>query len=203
MGVPGAPVPPDFVARAPWPSAKAIRRAYGVSDRAANRWLRETGLTVNSKGGRRPGTIPADFAELAQDMHAAALARHYRAKEDTIRRWLRRLGIKAKKYDFSVEMKRLWDERLPGREPKKPKRRHPVPLLIPALKLPERDGSIGGRAAEHLRKWAPTYRCDETGHADPKGDYWRYGNVVISTTELLARAHAKGWRADTWERIAA
>jgi hypothetical protein len=62
--------------------------------------------------------------------------------------------------------------------------------------LAPRDGTIEGRAAEVLRAYAPTYRCNEIGRqdcADERKCWWRYGNVVLTPDEMMQRAAAKGW----------
>lgn len=75
---------------------------------------------------------------------------------------------------------------------------------------PDRAPQIRGRvqgqadmAAQHLQKFAPVFRCDERGEANPKGEFWRYGNTILTESEMLERAERKGWDANAWKRLAA
>ena len=51
-------------------------------------------------------------------------------------------------------------------------------------------------AAAHLRRLAPTVRCDERGRLDPVGSHWRYGTAVKTRLELIQLALAKGWKPE-------
>jgi hypothetical protein len=53
-----------------------------------------------------------------------------------------------------------------------------------------------------LRRICAVYRCTETGRADPKGKFWRFGNAVLTPDELIARAERKGWDPEEWRRVA-
>ena len=114
-----------------------------------------------------------------------ALKRHYGRSGKTINRWLSEVGIEAKPY----------------REPK-PQKAAPAKRWAPggsphAIKVDHtRDISLHGLAAEHLRcaTRAVIYRSTECGRADPKGLFWRYGNVVLTPDELLMRAERHGFQ---------
>ncbi|ALJ12618.1 hypothetical protein ATM17_12785 [Sphingopyxis macrogoltabida] len=74
---------------------------------------------------------------------------------------------------------------------------------------PDRAPKISGRvqgvadmAAQHLRRDAPTFRCDANGKANPKGKFWRFGNITLTEDDMLAKAERKGWSADAWREIA-
>jgi len=60
---------------------------------------------------------------------------------------------------------------------------------------------IADMAARHLRRDGPVYRCDAEGKANPKGKFWRYGNITLTEADMLAKAERKGWRADSWKQI--
>jgi hypothetical protein len=73
---------------------------------------------------------------------------------------------------------------------------------------PDRAPQISGRtqgvadmAAQHLRRDAPVFRCDADGAANPKGKCWRYGNILLSEAEMMAKAERKGWNADGWREV--
>ena len=75
---------------------------------------------------------------------------------------------------------------------------------------PDRAPQIRGRvqghadlAAQHLQKYAPVFRCQADGTPTVKGSHWRYGSVVLTEAEMIARAERKGWDADEWKRLAA
>lgn len=60
---------------------------------------------------------------------------------------------------------------------------------------------IADMAAQHLRRDGPVYRCDAAGKANPKGKFWRFGNITLTEEQMLAKAERKGWRADSWKQI--
>ena len=75
---------------------------------------------------------------------------------------------------------------------------------------PDRAPQIRGRvqghadlAAQHLQKYAPVFRCQSDGAPTVRGSHWRYGSVVLTEAEMIARAERKGWDADEWKRLAA
>lgn len=75
---------------------------------------------------------------------------------------------------------------------------------------PDRAPQIRGRcqgqadmAAQFLQRFAPVFRADADGSANPKGESWRYGSSILTEAELFARAERKGFDPDGWKRLAA
>lgn len=201
-GVPPRPVPDDFTIDAATTYNDVLAARYGTSVSTVSRWRRETGIPSPFHAGRpkakgvyvRP--VPEGFAENAPTMTTKALASLYKASGDTVRRWRKVTGA------YFVK---------PPPVPKPPRRVHePKPAKVcltsrmgrprgQIFYCPPRDTSIEGQAAEALRAYAPTYRCNERGRqdcAEARKRWWRYGNVVLTPDELLQRAAAKGWRAE-------
>lgn len=65
----------------------------------------------------------------------------------------------------------------------------------------QRAQGVADMAAQHLRRDAPTFRADADGKPNPKGKFWRFGNITLTEAEMLAKAERKGWNADSWREI--
>jgi hypothetical protein len=48
-------------------------------------------------------------------------------------------------------------------------------------------------AADFLRKFCPVTRCDAAGRFAHHGPHWRIGQLVLTESEIIARAARKGW----------
>lgn len=177
------PVPDDFAQHANETSVELIAR-YRTTSSIIARWRRETGLFSKRCTPNRT-EVPADLAQLAPTMSYAELAAHYGRNHKTIRRWLQEIGVKTR----SVAPPR----------PRLVSTAKPLPpkvFVTPACnRSVPRDGSPEGQAADHLRcaTRAIIHRCTETGRADIKGEFWRYGNVILTGDELIQRAQRHGW----------
>jgi hypothetical protein len=191
------PVPPDFVELSAKHPGDWLIQHYRTSKRALIRWRKETGTTGRVMPTR---AMPADFATRAPTMYLRHLANHYGAGTDTVKRWCEEAGVSTKPFDSSTLANSRWAAYRARKalepKPASPRKPYRFNYAGPAPKpLPGRDWSIHGQAAEHLRRLAPVYRCWETGTANPKGDFFRFGNVILTPDELLQRAKAKGWEA--------
>lgn len=199
------PMPDDFLEKAPHLHISAAIRHWKAGLRAVNRWYAEAGLRPANFDyhARRPRpTVPApdDFAQLAPTLTLRELMHHYRRGTKVIARWCKESGVSYRPTDRCEIMRRVQATR--KRSSKPFQRRQPISRARrivyngPKSKpLPERDWSIHGQAADHLRPIAPVYRCSKRGGFDPKGDHYRFGNAVLTPDELLRRAKAKGWEA--------
>jgi len=125
------------------------------------------------------------------------LCRHYAVSERRLRRWIEETGIAPAPFVRPAK---------PARRPRgRPRRVRCWPPILAQLfrrRPPEessRDMSPEGRAADHLRRFAPCYRCDADGRAGGTGNLWRYGNVVLDGALLRARAARLGWHANQKE----
>jgi hypothetical protein len=178
---PMLPLPDDFAKWAKRENMMSLRARYRRAETVIRRWLKESGLKLC--GLRR--SVPADIEERAKEMHPTALARHYDCDIRLLRRWLGITGVKPIAYQPP---------------PAQPRPQARVAYIGPKIKMvvPPRDGSLHGDAADHLRRYAPVHRCDERGQFAHDGDFWRYGNAILTPDDLLRRAEAKGWQAERW-----
>jgi hypothetical protein len=165
------------------------------------RWVSESGVrpAYGIRHDARP--VPDDFAALAPTMFTSRLCVHYECSPDAIKRWCRQTGVAVPKAP-------------PGR-PRPPKafsakvvRAAAFRTFRPANAAYQnqqfRDTTLEGRAADHLRKWAPVYRCTERGGVPEDArllTHWRYGNAILSGAEMIERAKAKGFEPDAWRHL--
>lgn len=192
------PAPDDFTAVASTMSLRDLSRRYHTCVKVVIRWMAETGAEPYRGSRRDAKPMPADFVELAGVMVLTKLAAHYRITHKAILRWYRQAGVEQLRRPRVRIVKA------------KSARRIVRPAAYRAPTLPfatlRRDTSTEGRAADHLRKWAPVYRCNERGGVpDDKSllTHWRYGNAVLTGAELAERAKAKGFVPEDWRRLAA
>jgi hypothetical protein len=197
------PMPADFPEIGPTLTLADACRHWKAGAAAVHRWHRENGTKIAPYHRRharpRPSEpAPPEFVELAPTMCAGELKRHYMRGARVIRRWLEETGATPKPFDRHEQMLQVHRERRKSqpfiRQPP-PKRRIWNYTGPKAKPLPGRDWSIHGQAADHLRRYAAVYRCGEQGAANPNGDHYRFGNIVLTPDELLQRAQAKGWEA--------
>ncbi len=198
-GVPARPMPEDFAQHAGGTLNADLIIKYQASESQVVRWRKECGIPSPPNNRGRPPKqacrpIPDNFAKVAPHMSNIELAAMYSAGKNTVAKWRIQIGAPHIR---------------PVKEPK-PKvqsgpraRKLPTGFLMkmgkpkPAVGyVPPADTSIEGSAAQVLRAYAPTYRCDRRGRQecpDIAKTYWRFGNVVLSPQEMMERAQAKGW----------
>jgi hypothetical protein len=184
------PMPADFPTVAGKMETRALRNRYGAGRGSVLRWMKEAGLVPpDTRSDAKP--MPADFATIAPGKTLKQIGRHYGAHGRSVKRWLSQSGITPATYQ---QPKR---QQVPSR--KKSAVVRPINYSGPhQVKVDAaRDTSLEGLAAEHLRcaTRAIIYRCDDKGRADPKGQLWRYGNVILTPAELFVRAHRHGFEA--------
>jgi hypothetical protein len=190
------PMPADFAAVAPTKTFLQLRLHYRAGAGVISRWLSEAGvecLRVRPSWELVPP--PADFAEIAPTMTRSELTRHYDASQRAVRRWLKTTGIEPAKRSSAVTGYR--------KAPVAQKRNWIRRDLVISQNHVTRDDSLEGRAADHLRAFAPVYRCDERGRFAGGGPSWRYGSVVITGEELVERAIRRGFDPEAWRAIPA
>lgn len=159
------------------------------------------GLAIKRRGAP-PRAIPADFAEKWALMPITALAKHYRAGPNAIRAWAAELGLSR----TSAWRSEPFKAKPPA--PKAEKKAMRLPDVTPigrGLSLApadtyQRDMSPAGQAADYLRHFGAVYRCDAagravdtvvSGRANPDATHWRWGNAVMTSSELIERAASK------------
>ena len=150
-------------------SSEKVAIILGVGSSTVCKWLKDAGVQINVANTRHP--IPADFAEHAPHMTQGQLEAAYSASHGVVRRWLGDAGVSPRK----VVVVPIARDRGPG-----------YVNIAPSQTYGPEDA-----AADTLRKFGAVFRCDERGRADHKGTHWRFGNVVLTGDELIARAERK------------
>lgn len=176
------PVPPDFEELASQ-SNYALARHYGVNAKVVQRWRSKVGLTNPRSRDNSLKPVPTDFDATAREMSNRDLRERYGVGFNTISRWRKERGIAAPNIKPTAHQYR--------KMPVAQKRSYAwsLPTVRPI------DGSDDARAAAFLKRFATTYRCDEQGRYCEKGKLWRYGNVIQTPDEMIARAKRQGWSA--------
>lgn len=158
-----------------------LAKHYRCCAKVIARWIKEAGVPPLTAGrgaypehDRRP--VPDDFAVIAPAMSFQRLKAHYGCGYATLTRWLRETGI-------------THGKPAPKQGKIKPfvVARHPGYANLALFKTADAEDL----AADTLRKFGAVFRCDERGRADHKGKLWRFGNVVLTGDELIARAERK------------
>lgn len=169
------PIPADFAEIAAKPMGiTAMAAHWGMDRKVVLRWFKQTGLPLPKKyrpQGYNKRPVPADFAEHAPHMTQGQLEAAYSASHGVVRRWLGDAGVSPRK----VVVVPIARDRGPG-----------YVNIAPSQTYGPEDA-----AADTLRKFGAVFRCDERGRADHKGKLWRFGNVVLTGDELIARAERK------------
>lgn len=185
-------VPPDLAANAKTMCQEDLARLYRCGRSTIRKWLAEAGITAAAPVMNTKKPLPADLPEMAARMGRNALARHYDVSYNTMVRMLADAGLEAFKAPVTARQGVTGYRKMTGVA----KRVHMATGHV------SRDISTEGQAADVLRRYAAVYRCTERGAADPKGDWWRYGNVVLAGGELIERAQRHGWNPDAWQHLA-
>lgn len=171
--MPGAiPVPDNFDPTMP---LREAARYHKVHKNTVSRWRAKIG----APGANAPAPwTDDDLHRLRTNFNAMsyeALARMLGRSVDSVRQRANRIGLKKASGTFA-----------PDRAPQ----------------IRGRVTGIADMAQQHLQRFAPCFRCDESGTANPKGKFFRFGNAVLSEDEMMERAERKGWRKDAWRELA-
>lgn len=181
-----------------------IADAVGRTPMSVDHYRLKTGGLVLPPYKRPKPVMPKDFADKWAIMPIVKLAKHYRAGPNTVRGWAASLGL-SRTSAFRSE-----EARAKPRPPKvaKPVKAKRLPDVTPIgraghtapIDTYQRDMSPAGQAADYLRQFAPVYHCNALGRAvdmlvngKPNRDatHWRWGNVVLTSNELIERAASK------------
>ena len=175
----------------------ALARHYGMTPKKMAYRVKVLGIRPAPKPAQLGSTKAvvdekyADLAERAKEMHVSALARHYGVTAPTMTKTLRKRGIVAAKPPKYIPRPNA-------------KRAAPYKLIPHATPFTNRRvKSSADLAAEFLQRECAVYHCDDIGRPDPKGKFYRRGRAVLTPDEVIARAVAKGWRANAWMECAA
>lgn len=164
----------------------ALARDFGLQQPTVQRMLRELGIKYVRDDPRvRP--MPDDFAQWAAQETNVQLVKRYTCTNRLITRWRKETGVRSPHKPTSPRPKAkpyAWNYT----GPKAP--RH------------EADGSLVGRAADHLRRCGWVVFRSRTRDAAAPIDEWRVGVLRLSTSELIAKAGSKGFVADAWRTAA-
>lgn len=167
------PVPADFDPSVPLREA-CIR--WRTSKTTAHRWRQEVGYTgpggtVNAWSEREIYLLRTNFNSMTYNQLCELLGR----SAASIKSKANSIGLKKASGNFARDRGPRFD----GQGVK----------------------GIADMAAQHLRRDGPVYRCDAAGKANPKGKFWRFGNITLTEADMLAKAERKGWRGDDWKQI--
>lgn len=174
--------PSDFAVTSQSMSVHELARLYRRSPQMIYRWIEETGVPRLVR--TRP--MPADFATVAPTLTGFRLKMHYGASNSTIKRWMEEAGVSPMVRAAPV---------VKARPAAKPKVRRPAHFNMAPTGgrgtqfAVTRNTSVHDLAVDDLRRanWV-VYRCDERGRFFDRGSFWRVGNVVVDSDELLVRA---------------
>lgn len=217
-GRPFRPRPDGFDERAPHTPTRQLARDYRCDHSTAIRWLAEIGIVREQS---LPTPMPDGFAEVAAEWTSMRLESHFDLSAHVVQRFRRVLGIHvgngrrerpappgfaeasegssvhalAERFGVSTTQIGRWRRRL-GLVSACRYNRPTAAMQAPVAHCDE------DLAARHLRCDAAVYRCRDDGHADPRGEYWRYGRIVLTPADMIARARRKGFDPDEWRRIA-
>ena len=146
--------------------------------------VRSTGAkpVPHQRGGKHFKSAPDGFAEAASTKTIRELALQFRAGRTAVRRWIAELGVTPAKRDYVKQVKA-------------PAKAIGANAIYRSLAT-TRTTTIYDDAADMLRRerWI-VFRATENGKADPQGQWWRVGNVVVTPDELIQRAEKYRRRA--------
>jgi hypothetical protein len=167
------PVPADFDPSLPLREA-CIR--YSTSKTTAHRWRREVGYsgpggTISPWTERDVYLLRTNFNGMTYTQLVDLLGR----SAEAIKAKAKTLGLKKAQGNFARDSRPVFHG--------------------------QRAQGVADMAAQHLRRDAPVFRADADGSANPKGKFWRFGNITLTEDEMLAKAERKGWSADAWREI--
>lgn len=180
------PVPADLAELAKTMTIKQLCAHYGICNKKLMRWRKATGVkpivepTVIGATPLRP--VPDDFAQVAPTMLFYETMRHYNCGDAVLRRWLEHTGIQCKRRMAKPKVRK---RAAPGNV--RPFNGYIGPRRADVSSL-NKPRSFYDEAADVLRRYGPCHRCRENGVYAEFGDYWRYGNTVMTGEELLAKA---------------
>lgn len=193
------PMPADFPELGATMSIAQTEQHYGCGGATVFRWREEAGLNgkMRLKTSPRGATVPADVFERFPGATHAEISAALGIGQSTLKKHLSAMGLSKPRGSASIR----------GGELTAGFARHRASSSAPSLgrmgggtaqmivEQVQRDMSEAGQAADFLRRLGPVYRCNALGRADFTGSMWRYGNVILSSADLIARAERKGWRA--------
>lgn len=163
-------------------SIRKLAAHYGVSDHTVKKWMAKASLPDRPKC-----VIPDDLIDVRKRLGGARnVAAHYGVSRTTVDRWVAELGLPDLRFTTEYRERARVTATKRHAKAKKFHRRMP-PNGSPTLHRLN-NYSIHDEAADILRPHFPVYRCGKTGLHDPKGKFWRVGNVVCDGDELLVRA---------------
>lgn len=188
LGSQPAPIPEGFAEAAKTCSRAKLGEMFGLGRKGVASLLERLGIEAATY--TTPATpIPDDFTDVAQTLRVMELVDHYGVTKSVVTRWLKVSGISAAKHKPQ-----------PKPQPKRQVQPPPRGMRLQQHKtrpsfFPTRNYSPTEAAADVLRSRVPVYRCDAIGRYQQSGDWWRVGNAVVDSDELIARAENARRRA--------
>lgn len=179
-------MPDSFVSFARGKNCYQLVQHYRTSEKVVRRWADEVGISLSN--GRNGHPVPDKWEELAAVNTIVDLQRMFNVDRKVIKRWMVETEIEPVPFNRKgiIPVNR------------KPKSERAFKVMGSPHKaiINTRPRSIWDDAADVLRaeRWV-VYRSDEKGAANPKGMYWRMGNVILTPDDLLMRADRYRMRA--------
>ena len=166
---------------------------YGVSLKAMRSALKKRHISaVDLRTVKYPG-----LDEYCKNETIRELAERFGVGHEAMRTVLKKRGLVAKKAARPRSFQRTQPERKVHYTPRATRGAAPL--------VDNRAKTIADLAADHMRRFAPVYRCREDGTPDFVGQHYCYGRRVKTADELMSLARRHGWKPETWAdlRVAA
>lgn len=189
---PSRPIPDNFAEMIRTMPRGQVRKHFRVGTVIFAKWLKSIDAPVN-RFQAAPTPVPEDFEALAPTHTGKALSEYYGVSKDVITRWRKITDIRS---PYSLRKKK---------GPTTPKARSTHSWGAPKVTVMDtRTTSPMSKAQDFMQRqgW-PCWRCNENGSFNRKGTHFHLGRLIVTESELLARAERKGWRQDDWQQIAA
>lgn len=179
-------MPDGFVSMAKAKNTYQLVLHYRTSEKTVKRWADEAGIVISC--GRTGHPLPEHWGQLCAENTIVDLQRRFNVDRKVIRRWIAETGIEPVPF--------IRKGLVPANRKPKSERAFKVMGSPHKAIINTRPRSIWDDAADVLRaeRWV-VYRSDEKGAANPKGMYWRMGNVILTPDDLLMRAERYRRRA--------
>ncbi len=170
-------MPEDFPENAHLTNRELVELYPGTGTHHYHQWRKALG---KQKGPKKPEEyIPKDFTAKIGAMLRSEAAQHFGVSNTTIKSWCDKTGVHHKVYD--ERHKRVALRIKKAKERQERMRPNPHDIYSVAANILRRERFI-------------VSPCNKDGNYHQCGNYWRVGNIMVTSEELLERAkrHDKG-----------
>lgn len=166
----------------------------GITQGAVSAMRHRLGIPVNAAALWQGLPMPADFPTCFKEPVRGLISK-YHVGRNTIARWRRECG-----YNYNDERSAIAIKL--GRRPPNRNVQNKVWKHWGRQPLNMADGTLAGRASDHLKRWfIPVFKVSAINpKADP--DLYRVGRQLLSRDEMITLAEAKGFDPREWARVA-